>query len=241
MDTLVDFLLNFHGPTPYLLISGILLLCGIGLPVPEDITLFAGGLLAYYGMTDVWVTIGVSFLGVVVGDSLIFALGAHYGRKLTKKWIFHKLLPDHRLDSVRSKFHARGNKLIFAARFMPGLRAPIYFSAGTLHLPFRVFLFYDGIAALMSVPLIIGLVYQFGDNLEQVVSYVERAEHGILFVIVSFILLVLAKWYITNYRSDVSDLDQKGDESGTMSGTRPSKINEKQAANKPELKNGAKN
>lgn len=201
MDNLVDFLLNFHGPTPYFLISGILILCGVGLPIPEDITLFAGGLLAYYGMTDVWLTVGISFLGVILGDSLIFWLGAKYGRKLTKKWIFHKLLPDDRLNSVRRKFHARGNKLIFAARFMPGLRAPIFFSAGTLHLPYRVFLFYDGLAALLSVPLIIGLVYHFGDNLEQVVSYVQKAEHGILFVILAFVLLVLAKWYITHYRT----------------------------------------
>jgi membrane protein DedA with SNARE-associated domain len=200
MDNLVDFLLNFHGPTPYFLIAGILLLCGVGLPIPEDITLFAGGLLAYYGMTDVWPTMLVAFFGVVLGDSLIFWLGSRYGRKLTKKWIFHRLLPDDRLDSVRQKFHARGNKLIFAARFMPGLRAPIFFSAGTLHLPYRIFLFYDGLAALLSVPLIIGLVYYFGDNLEQVVSYVQKAEHGILFVILVFILLVLAKWYITHYR-----------------------------------------
>ena len=70
MDLLVDFLLNFYGPTPYLLIFGILLLCGFGLPIPEDITLFAGGLLAYYGVVDLSVMTFVAFLGVMVGDSV---------------------------------------------------------------------------------------------------------------------------------------------------------------------------
>src|SRR4051812_20444080 len=121
MDSLVDFLLNFHGYTPYMVVLGILLLCGLGLPIPEDITLFAGGLLAYYGVTKVWAMMAISLFGVLAGDSIIFFLGAKYGRKLTKKWIFHKLLPDDRLDAVKVKFRKKGNRLIFAARFMPGL------------------------------------------------------------------------------------------------------------------------
>ena len=128
MDRLVDFLLNFYGPTPYFLIFGILVICGLGLPIPEDVTLFAAGLLSYYGLTDVWTMIAMAFLGVILGDTVIYWLGAHYGRKLTRHWFFHKLLPDDRLDAVRSQFHRKGNKLVFAARFMPGLRAPIFLS-----------------------------------------------------------------------------------------------------------------
>jgi membrane protein DedA with SNARE-associated domain len=198
MELLVDFLLNFYGPTPYFLIFGILLACGLGLPIPEDITLFAAGLLAYYGIANLWVMIGMCMIGVLLGDSIIFWLGATYGRKLTKKWFFHKLLPDERLDYVRVQLKNRGNKLLFVARFMPGLRAPVYFSCGVLHLPYRLFLFYDGLAALISVPAIIGAVYYFGDNINSVVMFIRRLEHGIAFVIFGAIALVLAKWYITH-------------------------------------------
>jgi membrane protein DedA with SNARE-associated domain len=198
MDKILDILLNFYGPTPYFLIFGILLVCGLGLPIPEDITLFAAGLSAYYGLTDLWIIIIVSYLGVLIGDSIIFWLGAVYGRKLTKKWLFHKLLPDDRLNSVRTKFHEKGNKLIFVARFMPGLRAPIFFSAGTLHLPYRVFFFYDGLAAFLSVPTIIGAVYYFGDELDKVVRVIQQIEHSIIVVVVGAVLLILAKWYITH-------------------------------------------
>lgn len=200
MDKILDILLSLSGPTPYFLLFGVLLVCGLGLPIPEDITLFAGGLSAYYGLTDLWLTILVAYLGVIVGDSVIFWLGAVYGRRLTKKWFFHKLLPDERLNSVRTQFHKKGNKLIFAARFMPGLRAPIFFSAGTLHLPYRVFLFYDGLAAFLSVPTIIGAVYYFGDELDKVVRVIQRVEHSILFVIVAVVLAMAAKWYWTHRR-----------------------------------------
>jgi membrane protein DedA with SNARE-associated domain len=206
MDRLVDFLLNFYGPTPYFLILGILLACGVGLPIPEDITLFAAGLLCYYGLTSLGLMIAVALLGVMCGDSLIFYLGHHFGRKLTKKWLFHKLLPDDRLLAVQNKFAKRGNKLIFAARFMPGLRAPIYFSAGTLHLSPRVFWFYDGMAALISVPLIIGAVYYFGDELDKVVRVIQRIEHGIVFVLAAVVMLIVCKWYITHRRLKRSEI-----------------------------------
>jgi membrane protein DedA with SNARE-associated domain len=198
MDTLVDFLLNFYGPTPYFLVFGILLLCGLGLPIPEDITLFAGAVLAYYGIADVYLMIVISFVGVMMGDSIIFLLGAKYGRRLTKKGIFAKLLPEDRLEFVRKKLNKQGNQLIFFARFMPGLRAPIYFSAGTLHLPFRVFFFYDGLAALISVPAIVGLIYYFGDSLDWIVRVIQRAEYGIVIVIFGTLAAILGKWYITH-------------------------------------------
>lgn len=198
MDRLVDFLLNFYGPTPYWIVFGVLLACGIGLPIPEDITLFVAGVISYYGITDLWVMIGVCLGGVIFGDSLIFFLGAKYGQKLTKKWLFHKFLPDERLNAVKKKFHDRGNKLIFAARFMPGFRAPIFFSAGTLHLPYRTFLFYNGGAALISVPTIVGAIYYFGDQLDHVVRVIQKVEHSIALVIFLAALAIFAKWYLTH-------------------------------------------
>lgn len=198
MDAIVDFLLNFYGPTPYLIVFGILLLCGLGLPIPEDITLFVGGVLAYYGLCEPITMVVVCFSGVMLGDSIMFWLGARYGRSLTRKWFFHKMLPDDRLDAVKARFNRWGNKLIFIARFMPGLRAPIFFSAGTFHLPFRVFFFYDGLAALLSVPLIIGAVYYFGDHLERVIRIIKRMEHGIVLVVFLVVMAMALKWFVTH-------------------------------------------
>ena len=205
MDRIIDILIRFYGPTPYLVIFGILLACGLGLPIPEDITLFAAGLSAYYGLTDLGGVIAVCMAGVIIGDSIIFLLGAHYGRRLTKKWLFHKLLPDERLNAVRERFHQQGNRVIFAARFMPGLRAPIFFSAGTLHLPYRVFIFYDGMAALISVPAIVGAVYYFGDELDHVVRVIQRIEHGMFLVIAAVIVFFAAKWYLNKSKSKLKE------------------------------------
>lgn len=200
MDALLQFLLSFQGPMPYVLVFGILLACGLGLPIPEDITLFAAGLLAYYGNANIVLMVLVSFLGVMLGDSVIFFLGAKYGRKLTKKWFFSRVLPPERLEGVQKRLHKQGNKLIFMARFMPGLRAPIFFTCGTLHIPFRRFFLFDGLAALISVPAIVWTVYHFGDELDRVIKVIRRVQNGILIVIATVILLAVVRWWLEKRR-----------------------------------------
>lgn len=198
MEKLLDFLLNFSGPMPYLIVFGILLACGMGLPIPEDITLFAGGLVVYNEQARLIPMIVVSFAGVLLGDAFIYWLGLKYGPKLTKKGLFAKILPADRLAYVKALLAKRGNRLIFAARFMPGFRAPIYFSAGMLHLPFKVFAFYDGLAALLSVPAIVTVAYMTGEQFQAGLKYVKRVQGGIFIVIAAIICMVLFKWYMTH-------------------------------------------
>lgn len=197
MDFLVDFLLNFYGPVHYLFIFAMLLLCGFGVPIPEDIALIVAGIISYYGLTDVHIMTIVGFLGVMIGDSLIFLLGQKYGMRLTRSGFFARLLSPERLETVGRTFRERGNKMLFAARFMPGLRMPMFFSAGTLGIPFRVFFFYDGLAALLSVPLIVYSVFYFGDRIEEVVRWIKRVEHGIIFVILAVIAFAVVKWALS--------------------------------------------
>jgi membrane protein DedA with SNARE-associated domain len=72
MDRLLAILMGLTSPWTYLLVFGILLACGLGLPIPEDITLFAAGLISYYGLAHVWWMIVVSLVGVMMGDTIIF-------------------------------------------------------------------------------------------------------------------------------------------------------------------------
>ena len=187
---------------PYVLVFVILLACGLGLPIPEDITLFVGGMLAYYGLVNVWVMVMVCMAGVLIGDSTIFLLGAKYGREITQKPFFSKFLTPERLDAVKEKLHRNGNKVIFVSRFMPGLRAPTFFCAGSLHLPFKVFLFYDGLAALISVPGIVWVVYHFGHLADKVFNAISDVEHLIVFAIVAGVVFMLGKWYIRHKKSN---------------------------------------
>lgn len=203
MDPLIDFFLNFYGPMPYVIVFLVLLACGLGFPLPEDITLIAAGIICYYGaVSSVTLMVLICLLAVLGGDLLIFVLGAHYGRKLTKRWPFNRFLTEDRLKFAKEKFNKKGHRFIFAARFMPGLRAPIYFSAGMLHVQFRHFLLYDGLAALISVPTIVLLVYSFGDQLDLIAKKIQRVEHGIVIVVLAAVLLSLMKWILKRKKEE---------------------------------------
>ena len=202
MNLIVDFLIDYAGgPIPYIAIFVILLACGLGLPIPEDVTLFAAGVLAYYGICSVWTLIGVGMFGVLIGDSFVFWLGHKYGRKLLKRWPFRTFADESKIEKVRTKLQKHGGKLLFAARFMPGFRATIFFTTGLLHFPYRKLLVYDGAAALISVPAIIYSVYYFGDFLEYVIKMIKKVEGGILGVIVLAVALVILKYYLSKKRS----------------------------------------
>lgn len=200
MEQLVDYLLQMNEHTAMAAIFFILLACGLGVPIPEDITLIAAGLLAYYEVGSVWSMIIIGFLGVMIGDTIVFYIGHHYGKKILKKPFFKRFLPPEKYEEVSKTFKKRGKKILFAARFMPGLRAPMFFSAGSLGVPYYVFLLLDGSAALISVPAIVYSVYALGDEIDYVVHIIKKVQHGILFAIAAGILFFAGRWYVKHRR-----------------------------------------
>lgn len=199
LDNILDFLANYQTFYIYLTIFSVLLLCGLGVPIPEDITLFVSAMLAYEELIDLKYVLPLCFVGVLAGDFIIFGLGAHYGKKIREKWFFRRILPQERLEFVEKELSQKGYKLIFAARFMPGLRTPIYFTAGVLHYPFKWMLIFDGLAALLSVPAIMGVVYYFGDKVEYVIGMIKKVEHGLFLIFITLIAMAIWRVY-KNYK-----------------------------------------
>lgn len=200
MDIVYNLISGVEGPIAYGAVLGLLLLSGLGMPLPEDVTLFAGALLAYYEKADVHLMVMVSLVGVMVGDSFVFFMGARYGRQLlTHRWVA-KILHAERLGRIQDEFHKHGAKILFAARFMPGLRTPTFFSAGMMHIPYSRLLIYDGGAALLSVPAIIYVVYFFGSEVDRVIGYIRNIENAIALTILGVILLVLGRWLYSRWK-----------------------------------------
>lgn len=182
---------------PYVVVLGLLLLSGFGLPIPEDIPLILAGYLAYHGYADPWVLFPLTFLAVVGADLMVFWLGRRYGHHVPKLPLMRRFLTEKRLAKTEQLLHRHGGKFMFAVRFLPGLRAPAIFTAGNFKLPYWKFLLYDGGAALLSVPLILGLAYYFAEHLEQVRVWIANGEKGVIGVIVlSAVGFITAKWWV---------------------------------------------
>ncbi|MBI3541846.1 MAG: hypothetical protein HY075_01040 [Deltaproteobacteria bacterium] len=92
-----EFLLYQPAGFPYLAAFSMLLACGLGLPIPEDLTLFTMGYVAYSGIASFRASCAVCLFGVLVGDATIYWIGRRYGTRLLKKGILAKLFPPERM------------------------------------------------------------------------------------------------------------------------------------------------
>ncbi len=192
---LLDFLVRIFTDNGYVAVFVILLICGFGVPIPEDISLVAGGVIAGLGYANVHVMCGVGIVGVLAGDSLMFMVGRIFGeRALRLRWVAYLLTPK-RYALVQAKFTRFGNRLMFVARFLPGLRSPIFLTAGmTRRVSFIRFFMLDGFAALISVPIWVYLGYYGAQNHDWLLKWLERGKVIVLIVAV-VILAFFARYF----------------------------------------------
>jgi membrane protein DedA with SNARE-associated domain len=196
---LLDFLTPY-GTHSLIVIFGILLACGFGLPMPEDIILITAGILASHNVFDQMSAHIVCFAGVIIGDGIIYLMGLKLGPQLKRRGPFKKLLTPERDARVTEVFRKYGTKVIFMARFMPGLRMPIFLTSGIFQVKWWVFFGLDGFAALISVPLWVHLGYVFGTNLEQLEKMTRRFQVGIYSLLGLVIVTFLILWFIRKRR-----------------------------------------
>ena len=135
----------------------VLILCGLGLPVPEDIVLVVAGALAVMDGHS-WIEVSIlMYAGVMIGDSTIFLAGRFLGGKLREATWFQRYISIAKQAKVETMFDRYHSMVLFFGRFLPGLRAPIFFTAGSMKVGYWKFFLLDGTAALVSVPFFVWL------------------------------------------------------------------------------------
>lgn len=191
-DYITDFFGRFHYMAPFT----VLLLCGLGLPLPEEVALIGSGILLFQGKVRfVQITV-VCSVAILLGDSIPYWLGRHYGLAALKTPWVAKLLHPERFAALERRFAEHGNYAVFTCRFLPGLRIPGYFVAGTLRMSYPRFILIDFLGVLISVPTSIYLGKIFGDSVESL----NKSVHGLhLWLALGALALVLvivvrAKW-----------------------------------------------
>ena len=179
----------------YLIIFTVLTLCGLGLPVPEDIVLIAAGVFVYQQHADLTMMILVSLLGVIVGDYMIFYIGRRWGVQFLNHAWLRDIFTDKRIAKVHHHFDHYGNKFVFFARFIWGLRAVTFFIAGTHTMSAVKFILLDLLGAIISIPLIIYIAFRFGGKIEKAFSVIEQTNHAILLILGLSVVFFVAKHY----------------------------------------------
>ncbi|MGC3999608.1 MAG: DedA family protein [Anaeromyxobacter sp.] len=209
LDWLVNLLGGHSLHLGFAFVFVVLVLCGFGLPMPEDVVLVTGGVLAWLARTNdadaatvhlmlrdrgLLGMIVVGLAGILVGDSAIYLLGRRFGAHVADFRPLRRVITPAKLEHVEKLMRRRGNLVVVVARFLPGLRAPTYFTAGHSRLPYWEFLLFDGVAALVSAPLWVCLGYWFGSNIQEAAHWAHRFSWWILAAAVVVVLGLTLRW-----------------------------------------------
>ena len=188
----------------YLSIIVILILTGCGLPVPEEFPIIAAGVASSGANADLnpWIALGCCLIGALAGDSMLYAIGYHFGHNLVKAHPrLARLLHAEREAKMEQLINKHGLKALFLARFMVGVRAPVYLSIGILRTSYKKFLLFDAFCATAVVSFFFGLSYLFGDNVK---TWIRGTEKVFTAIVVGAILIGLLIFWIWRRRHNAA-------------------------------------
>ncbi len=205
MTDVLDFLLQ-HGPLlSYFGIVVALVLTGAGLPIPEEVPIVAAGVLSSpaYGFLDPYAAFGCCLAGALMGDCLMYGIGRFLGKRYLREHPrFAHLLHEEREKQMEDLLERHGLKVFFLARFMVGIRAPIYLAAGVIRVPWKRFVLVDAFCATVVVGLVFGLSYRFGPEIN---VFVRRYQWTVTGIVVLVVAVVVAIYFIRRKRRNASD------------------------------------
>jgi undecaprenyl-diphosphatase len=144
----------------------------MGIPLPGETALIAGGVLASEGHLSLELVILIAAGAAIVGDNIGFWIGRKGGRRLLE---LPGPLEHHRqrvLERGEAVFRRHGAKTVFFGRWFSGLRIASAWLAGVNRMPWGTFLVYNalgGIAWAVSVGM---LSYWAGHSADDVLKVV---------------------------------------------------------------------
>ena len=169
--------------TPYASLAGVFLLLvvgGVGFPIPEDVTLLGCGILVRSGSISLWQAIIVGIVGVCVGDWIVYLTGRRYGPTVVRHPLVARVLRREHLDAVDAAVRRHGAWAVFVARFVFGARIATFLSAGTFGVSVSAFALAEAAGTVLFVSAMVTLGIVFAHEAQRVAAEVGRAEHWIL-------------------------------------------------------------
>lgn len=176
-------------------ILAMIVVGGLGVPIPEDVPLITAGVLAAYGGPNVWAASAFCLVFIVARDYAFYWLGRRYGLGILQSGWGRRLVPSHLVERMTLRIQEHGLKVVAGGRFAVGVRTAIFFAAGVAAVPRREFLLADGLAALVSVPLWVILGWLFAENLDKLDPIVRDIRLVVGLLLAAAVGFGVARWW----------------------------------------------
>ena len=180
--------------------AGILLLMAgesCGLPLPSEVVVPAGGILAALGKLNLVAVVAVASVANLVGSLIAYGLAARWGHPLLLGPGRYVGIRRHHVTMADRWFERYGLYAVFFGRMLPVIRTYISFPAGLARVPLGRFVLLTLVGA---VPWNLALAlagYALGEHYDRVAVFVQRG--GYLVAVLVAVLLVA--WWIRGRRA----------------------------------------
>jgi len=191
---------------PFLFLVG----AGGGLPVPEEVTMVASGYLLFRAKVSFFPIVLTCWVATLLGDSIPYWVGHHFGKRALKwRWVAKMIHPE-RIALIEERVQQHGNWAIFTCRFLPGVRMPAFFTAGTVGMHYGRFILFDALAACVMVPMYILLGRGFGENIAWLETQIEDSSEYLGLALLVVLVTVGVRILVHRREKQVASLGQAG-------------------------------
>jgi membrane-associated protein len=165
--------------------------------VPSETAVITAGVVASAGDLNLMLIVAAAASGAFLGDNTAYFIGSRFGTRINERF-FSGEKARKRVAWAQHQVTERGGELILVARFIPGGRTVVTLSAGTLGYPWRRFVLFDALAALVWA-LYASLLGYFGGH-----AFEEAPWKGLLLALALAFAVTGAveviRWYLRRRR-----------------------------------------
>jgi membrane-associated protein len=193
VPSILDLLRDALARYGYWAVGAALLLENAGIPVPGETVLLLASFMAYSERTLrlPWIML-IATAAATLGDNLGFAIGYYGGRPLLARYRAIFKIRERPLDRGEELFARYGAVTVFFARFVFGMRVIAGPLAGVLRMPWRKFMVFNLLGAVLWVTVISAVGYLFGQHWEELTRSVKRIDASVAILI--FLLAIFLWW-----------------------------------------------
>ena len=200
MTALLDRLLTVRGPAVYALIALIVFAedaLFIGFVLPGETAAVLGGVIASQGHMRLWLVMVLVVLAAIVGDSVGYEVGRHFGPRILNMRVLVKRRK--RLDDAQDFLRRRGGTAVFLGRFVAFFRAVMPALAGTSRMAYYKFLAFNAAGGLIWGAGFVLLGYLAGNSYATIEKTVGRSA---ALIVAAVVLVGVVVWRVRKHRTE---------------------------------------
>jgi undecaprenyl-diphosphatase len=205
VNAALDNLAGLASPWAYVVVATLAALessAFVGLFVPGELALLVGGYVTFQGRASLGLMMATAACGAIVGDSVGYEIGRHFGRRLRESRPGRRVGPE-RWSRAETYLAERGGRAVFFGRFVGILRALVPALAGASRMPYRKFLAWNALGALLWAPGFVLLGYLAGSSYRRVAHYAGQAGLILAVVAVTVAVVLWGSRWIGHHPSEV--------------------------------------